>query len=614
VSLLASSAGALPLLPPALLAAAGGLNPLVQDIGVALVASAVLAVIVEKARGPIIAAFLLAGVLVGPNGLSAVTDQHSIETIASLGLALLLFLIGLEVNVKSLLESGRTLLVVGLLQVPLSIGVALVAFTALASAGLPGIASRYDAGYLAIACAFSSTLIVVKLLQERLQLDTVVGRISVGLLIVQDVWAIVILALQPNLAKPDVATIGGTFLGIAVVGAAAFGLARFVLPTIFRAVAKSPELVVTTALGWCFGIGLLGASLGPLLARTGLPNASVSLEMGALLAGASIASFPYAYDVVGKVANLRDFFITLFFVALGMGIPKPEGWDVIALAAAVCGVTVLVRGVVFVPLFYAGGLDRRNAVEASFKLGPVSEFCLVIAYLAQGLGHIDARTGTVIVFAFVATAVATPLMFAAAETLEPRFGRLLSLIGMKAPPPPVLSDATGHVARRLVFLGFHRIASAVVHDLERAHPELVPQTLVVDTNVGIHERIRKAGIDVVYGDIASREALVHAGVPHADVVVSTVPDDILKGTTNLALVRTVRQLNPRADVIAHALRAADVDALYEAGATYVFMQRTETSRGILPAVYAAMNGTLPQHLEQRRMEYGMLRERREVMD
>jgi len=599
---------------PSILASGGGPNALVRDIGTALVAAAALAIVVEKARGPIIAAFLAAGVLIGPHGASAITDGHNIETIASLGLTLLLFLIGLEVNVKHLAENGKTLLISGLLQVPLSIGVALLAFVGFEKLGLPGVATSYDAGYLALACAFSSTLIVIKLLQERLQIDTVVGRISVGLLVVQDVWAIVILAVQPNLAHPDLATIGGTFLGIGIVGATAFTLSRFALPYLFKTVAKSPELIVTAALGWCFGIGLFGLKLGELSVAAGLPNCSVSLEMGALLAGASIASFPYAYDVVTKVANLRDFFITLFFVALGMSIPKPESFTPIALAVVVAGVMLLVRAVVFVPLFYVAGLDRRNAVEAGFKLGQVSEFCLVIAYLGLGLKHISEELVTVFIFAFVLTAVATPAIFRLAETLEPRMGGLLSLLGMKPPPPPPVSDATGHVAKRLVFLGFHRVASSVLCDLEAAHPELLPQMLIIDTNVGVHKKIRERGVEVVYGDISSKESLTHAGLPHAEVIVSTVPDDVLKGTTNLALVRMARSLNPKAEVIAHALKSGDVDALYEAGASYVFMQRTEASRGILPAIYAAMNGSLPQHLEQRRMEYGKLRDRVEALD
>lgn len=591
-----------------------GVNPLVQDIGVCLVGAGVLCVAFERLRLPHVAAFLAAGVLVGPVGLSLVTDAGNIETIAHLGLTLLLFLIGLEVNLKDLLASGRALVMGGLLQVPLSILAAWGVFLALSAAGLAGVGGGYAPLYLAFTCAFSSTLIAVKLLQDRLRLDTVAGRTSVGLLIFQDIWAIVVLAVQPNFEDPDVLPVGLTFAGIAVVAVVAGVFARWVLPAAFRMVAKVPELMVTAALAWCFGLGLFGANLGAVLHLVGVEvPVSVSLEMGALLAGTSIATFPYAYDVVGKIANLRDFFVTLFFVALGMGIPVPEGASVLVLTAALAVVAVLLRGVVFFPLLYAGGLDRRPAIEASVYLAQVSEFCLVIAYLGEQLGHVDRDVVTAITLAFVVTAVGTPWMFGKADRVDALLGPLLDRIGIRA-RPAASADGGGEHRARLVLLGFHRLASSLLHDIERTHPELLRDTVVVDFNVAIHDAIRRTGASVVYGDLGNPETLKHAGVGAAEVVVSTVPDDLLKGTSNADLVRRLRAMAPGAIVVANAVRVADVQRIYEAGASYVFMWRTETARGLWPAVDAALNGDLEEMLAARRMEYGPLAERREVID
>src|SRR5690606_9735011 len=167
---------------------------------------------------------------------------------------------------------------------------------------------------------------------------------------------------------------------VVLVGIAALG-ARYALPFLFSAVAKLPDLMVSVALAWCFFVGLLGGNLGTLLHHLGLDiPLSVSLEMGALIAGMTIASFPYHHDVASKVTNLRDFFVTLFFVALGMSIPVPNGFGVLGLALGVAALALLLRLAVFFPLLHATGLDRSTSLDVSLKLGQVSEFCLVIVY------------------------------------------------------------------------------------------------------------------------------------------------------------------------------------------------------------------------------------------
>ncbi len=587
---------------------------MVAGIAICFLAAAILTLVCERLRLPSIAGFVFAGLLVGPVGLGFIDDAEQIETIAGLGLTLLLFLIGLELDLHALLASGRTLIVTGLAQVPLTGLVAAAVFAGLSATGLALFDSPRTVLYLALACSFSSTLLVVKVLQERLQMDTVDGRLCVGLLIFQDIWAIVVLALQPNLDNPDLAPLLGTFLGVLLVIGLAWLLTRYALPAAFRRVAKSPELVVTLALGWCFGLGMFAGQLGPWSTALNLPlHPSVSMELGALIAGASMASFPYAHEVVAKVSNLRDFFITLFFVALGMSIPIPDGPAVLLVALLLALVTLLLRYMVFLPLLYATGLDRRHALTTSTKLAQVSEFALVIAYLGLSLGHIDGQFVSVVIFAFVLTAILTPMLFNLADPLFVRMASLLGKLGIRERENGP-AKAADEEPPRVAFLGFHRLASSMLHDIERLHPDMVPRTLVVDFNVAIHDRIRSRGAGVVYGDIANPATLRDSGVTQAEVIVSTITDDILKGITTVELTRQLRRLAPDAKIMINATRLKDIPMLYEAGASYVFSWRTEASAGVVPAVVAALNGELPGFVESRRRELGDESERVEVLD
>ncbi len=592
--------------------AGAGASPLVQELGVCLLAAGFLSAAFERLRIPTVAALLAAGVLVGPLGLKLVDSAEAIETIANLGLTLLLFVIGLEINPRSLLASGRTLLTTGALQVPLTLLAAGAIFYGLRPLMPVDLRGFYSVLYLGLACAFSSTLLVVRFLQERRWLDTLSGRLAVGLLIFQDIWAIVVLALQPSFESPRVSPIVLTFVGIALLVVLATLGARFVLPHAFRVVAKVPDLVVSLAIAWCFAVGLSGAHLGTILSWLGVEiEISVSMEMGALIAGMTIASFAYHHDVAARVANVRDFFVTLFFVALGMSIPIPDNMAVVTLALALATVAILLRFVVFFPLLYTTGLDRNNALDASIKLGQVSEFCLVITYIGVKAGHIHATESTIVVLAFVVTAILTPKLFDLSRSMPQQLGPLLDRLGFKLPLAQAKGEEGAHQPR-IVILGFHRVAAALLQDFGRRHPEWLPHVVVIDINVSTHGAIRELGAHVVYGDIGSAETLHHAHVEHAELVISSVPDELLRRTSNAAIVRAVRAVAPSVTLFACASRASSVHELYDAGASYVFMPAVETANGVCDAAAAALGGQLEDYRGKRDASCGPLEARQEI--
>ncbi len=301
--------------------------PLVRDIGYSLLLAGVLAVVFTRFRIPSIAAFLAAGILAGPLGMKLVTDPANIDTIAQLGFVLLLFVIGLEIDLRQILGSGRTVLIGGLLQYPLTIlfgvGVAYLLLWLGIGAGLLG-ETPFVPLYIGILIAGSSTLLVVQLFAVSFSLDTVAGRTCLSLLIFQDIWAIIIIALQPSFADPAIGPVVASLGGIVLLAAIAAFTAHFVTRPAFGWIAKAPELILVAALAWCFIVLMVGMSLDlPFQLVAGVnPHISVGAGMGALIAGASLASSPFSTEMVSKVGVVRDFFIVLFFVGLGMTIPS----------------------------------------------------------------------------------------------------------------------------------------------------------------------------------------------------------------------------------------------------------------------------------------------------
>jgi voltage-gated potassium channel Kch len=455
-------------------------------------------------------------------------------------------------------------------------------------------------------------LLVVKLFQEHFELDTEPGRLALGMLIFQDIWVIIVILIQPNIQNPEIGPIMMSFLGIGILSLIAVGLSRFVIETGFEWIAKSPELTLTLALAWCFTVVFFGANLDLMTELTFGVNLhmAVGSGMSALIAGACIANLPSATEVITKVSTVKDFFITLFFVALGISIPAPDGFGVLGLAVLLAFIAILARLLVFFPLFYFTGVDQRNAMVSATRLAQISEFGLVIAFLGVQFGHISPDLSAAVIFAFVITALATPIMYNKAYEIHSWIEPLLEKIGFK--PPPQFKDEAGQT-HKLALLGFHRHASSLLCDLAASNPDLVRETLVVDFNVAIHPKIAALGATVKYGDLSNSETLHHTGLSHAQIVVCTIPDDLLRGIDNKSLVKIVREMNPNAVIIANSISFSEIDRVYEAGADYVYMARLECAEALSEAIHEALINRTEVYKEQSIERHRLREGRNEVL-
>jgi Kef-type K+ transport system membrane component KefB len=573
---------------------------LLSSIGLCVTAAAVLAFVAHRLRQPMLLAYLLAGVLIGPQiGLRLITEDAAIGTVSEIGLILLLFIIGLEMDLKKLLAAGKPVLVVGLLQVPLCVGLGLAFFVPF---GFRASGGDFSLLYMAVCLALSSTMIVVKLLYDKFELDTLPGRITLGVLVFQDVWAIVFLAVQPNLMHPQVATLAGSLVkGVLLVGASLL-VSKTVLPRIFKSAAKVPELVLIGSLAWCF------------LVSTAADAAGLSAEMGALIAGVSISTFPYNMDVVAKVISIRDFFVTLFFVALGMQIPMPTA-EVIGLALLASAFLIASRFIVVFPLLRYLGLGHRASLLPSINLAQMSEFAMVIAAIGLGDEHISQKTVSVLIFVFAITSVASTYMIEYSHSVQARIVGWLRRAGLRDLDEGAgegADDAHGH--KDVVLLGFFTQASALVQELELAgaaprHP-LLDRLLVIDFNPQVQSELTRRGIACLYGDVSNMDTLRHADIEAAALVMSTIPDSVLKGTSNLELLNKARRLCPQARVVVTATRTASALELYDAGADFVFMPGVQSAADMTAVLEEGLEQGF-QRLRARHME--QLRVRNEVL-
>jgi len=605
----------LSLLSPAAWAAGGEMPSLVKDIGLSLLTAGLLGVIFTRLKIPSIAAFLLAGVLIGPIGLKQVTDPVNIDTIAQLGFILLLFLIGLEIDFKKILGSGKAIIITGLLQYPLTILFGVLSVKLLIWLGVGGsmlAESPYAALYLGVVIAGSSTLLVVKLFQEHFELDTVPGRLALGILIFQDIWVIVAILIQPNLQNPEISLIAMSFLGILLLSLFTVIIALSFVGRAFTWIAKTPEMTLLGALAWCFAVVFVGVNMDNIFIATYGKNyhMAVGSGMAALIAGASIANLPSSTEIITKVATVKDFFITLFFVALGISIPMPESIDVVVVAVVLAVLAILARQFIFFPLFYWTGVDQRNAQVSSIRLAQISEFGLVIAFLGVKLGHLSPALTSSVIFAFVITALATPLMYGRAYEIHGWMRPLLEKFGFKAPPELAPDERKGY---KLALLGFHRDASSLLYNLSQIDPELLQETLVIDFNVALHESIRQTGATVKYGDLANPETLHHLGLNQCQVIVCTIPDDLLRGIDNKALVHVVREMAPNASIIANAIAVDEISKVYEAGANYVYLNRFEAAWTLQRAIKAGIEQELDTFRNKRQSRNHYKPDRKEIL-
>lgn len=542
------------------------LETVFHQVAVLLALCAVIGVVATRLRQPLIVGFIAAGILVGPAGLGIVEESAEIDLLATIGIALLLFVVGLKLDVRLIRTVGPVALATGIGQMAVTAGIGYALCRAL---GLGTVAALY----VAVALTFSSTVIIVKMLSDSGEIEDLHGRIAIGILIVQDIVVVVtMIALSAFSVSGDTA-LGGQVAGVVVRGAAFIGglalLARLVLPSLLHYLARSAELLVLFAIAWA----VLLASAGELM--------GFSEEVGAFMAGISLASTPYREALGARLVSLRDFLLLFFFITLGVQLDVSNAGEQLV-AVVVLSLFVLLGKPLSV--IVTMGLMRyptRVSFRTGLSLAQISEFSLILVALGADLGHIGGdAVGLVTTVGLVTIALSTYLISGSA----PLYGRLagaLAVFERAGAANRAISQAGDGPPPDVAVLGLGRYGSNLVAAFQAGG--YTP--LGIDFNPAALRRWQEQGLTVRYGD-AYDPMIVHLlPLEHLRWVVSSVRDV----DTNLALVQVLAQHGYQGRTAVTALSEQDAHILEDAGADTVLRPFADAAHDAV----AAMMGKEP---------------------
>ncbi len=511
-------------------------------LSLVIVLAATVSGLMRLMRQPLIVGYILTGILLGPAFLHGVPDNAAFTVFSNIGIALLLFIIGLGLNTTIIKRLGKVVLLTATVQMLVTLGAGYLAAQAF---GL----GQTTALIVGVALMFSSTIIIVKVLNDKREQTRLYAQISIGVLLLQDVVASIALVLLAaghtgNLSAGDVGLLLAK--GVVLGGLLLFASSQ-ILTRLARFIAESQEFLFLFALSWGFGIA------------TVFELAGFSIEVGALFAGVSLAAMPFAQEAAARLKPLRDFFVVVFFIALGEKLNFAHFGDVILPAIAFSAIVIVIKP--FATLLSLGwlGYTKQTSFKSSITLAQVSEFSLIFVVLAASNGLVPENVSTAITITAIITIAFSTYLMKYDDNLFHIFENGLRLFERKV----VRTEHYQTAQHTLVLFGYHKGGQEFV----KAFRAMRRKFIVVDYNPEIVEELERKNIDFLYGDATDLELLEELNIAKSKLIVSTITDF----DTNQALLAHIMRVNPHAIVICHSDSYEEAAALYRLGATYVMM-------------------------------------------
>jgi len=512
------------------------------ELSLILSVATIVAGVMRLLKQPIIVGYIITGLLVSPSMFGLVSSYETMHVFSEMGIAILLFIVGLHLNPNELKNYGRGTFIVSFGQVVLT-GLLGFIFTSLLSFSL------VEALYLSLALTFSSTIVVLKLLTDKKDIEQLHGKISIGVLLLQDIVAALALVVATTFSEGS----GNSLLLVEMI-IKGLGLALlltlisvYVLPKLTTFFAHSQEFLFLFSLAWGLGLASVFYKVG------------FSIEIGALMAGVALSVTPYSYEISAKLKSLRDFFVVMFFIVLGSTIDISALGSVLVPLIALLIFAVLVKPLIVMVLCRLAGYTKRTGFLSGISLAQISEFSMILIILGVRLGHIKGYFLPLVTTVGMLSILVSSYAINYSERLYGLFSPLLSIFDNGPEVEEVPSIANYDV----ILFGCHRSG----YDFIKIFGGLKSGFLAVDFDPDVVRELKTKNINCKYGDAEDAEFLEDISVQTAVVVISTIPNH----KTNMFLLGKIRAENKDCFVILISDDVRNALKLYKEGATYVLL-------------------------------------------
>ncbi|HEX5797351.1 MAG TPA: cation:proton antiporter [Candidatus Saccharimonadales bacterium] len=516
-----------------------------SELSLVIIVTAAVSLFMRLIRQPLILGYILAGLLVGPAVLGLIHSEELFHVFSEIGIALLLFIIGLGMNITELKKLGR---VVGFVTLATFMTITTVGFGTSSLLGF----SKSEALIIGLALFFSSTIIIVKILSDKKEQNRLHGQIAIGVILLDDIVATFALlfvaanrggeSLQPN----EIVLLLGK--GILLLAFLALCSSK-ILPRISRYMAETQELLFLFAISWGFGIATLFNLSG------------FSIEVGALFGGVALASSPYVQEIASRLKPLRDFFVVIFFITLGESLNTDNMIAGILPAIILSLIVMIIKPLVVTASMGLLGYTKRVSFKAAINLSQISEFSIVLVVLAIDSGVVRPELGAIITLVAIITIATSTYLMQYDDVLFTRwFDRIKLHVFEKEVTYRESKHGNGYP---ILLLGYHHGGHEFVHIFK----QMKHRFLVVDYDPEIIELMQHQKVDYLYGDVTDTELLDEAQISKSKLIVSTISDH----STNVFLANLLGKVNPGAVFICHGDNVHQATELYDLGVSYVMI-------------------------------------------
>lgn len=521
-------------------------NTIFLELSVVIVSATVVSLVMRLLRQPLILGYILTGIVIGPAALGLIGNESEFQGLANVGIALLLFIIGLGMNVGTIKRVGSPVAVstIGLLAVVGGVGYGLglwLGFSQLASI------------VIGLCLFFSSTIIIVKVLNDKHEQTRLHGQIAIGINLLEDIIATLALLFVSASGNAESSFGWSQLSGLLVNGAALLALliisSKFILKPLVKHIASSQESLFLFAIAWGFGIASL------------FEFAGLSIEVGALFAGVSLASLPYAQEIESRLKPLRDFFVVLFFIVLGSSLTVKNLGAVLVPSLILSAAVIVLKPVIVTISLGLLGYTKRVSLKAGLVLSQISEFSVVLVVLAVSQGVASAKVGSLITLVTIITITISTYLIKYDEELFRGFDRVKLFYGLF--DRARLKERQQIDNYEVMLIGYQRGG----HEFIRTFHKMQKKFIVVDYNPASVELLTERHIPCLFGDATDSELLQEVGVANMSLIVSTMTSF----SANKILIQHLNIYNPDALMVCNAGSYEEALQLYELGASYVMI-------------------------------------------